>query len=193
MRQTKIAHFLSIATCAALALGGVAMAKPIAPHAPLSKLGKQIMAAQHKTQPDKGPPWQLVQPRARKARAPDWTDAASVGIPAYPESLCIGVVTVTAKGMPADRLPWPRVNLVSKSPANQVQKWYADRLKGWKYDPKLKHFVRPGWTFRRMMFEPDVIVKPATKSSLALYGMAFDLSGAKTLITIAYKAKGAAK
>lgn len=175
MRQAKIASFLSIATCAALALGGVAVAAPIAPHAALSKLGKQIMAAQHKTQPDKCP------------------DAASVGIPAYPDSLCIGIVTVTAKGVPADRLPWPRVNLVSKSPTDQVQKWYADRLKGWKYDPKMKHFVRPGWTFRRMMFEPDVIVKPATKSSLALYGMAFDLSGAKTLITIAYKAKGAAK
>ena len=162
---------------AALALAGLvstsipARAVPIAPHPPFRKLARKIRAAQSGEKVKSCP------------------DAATVGIPAYPGSFCIAYV-----GIGSNRhKDLPLVILVSTDYPKTVRQWYARHLSGWQYDPQLHHFVRPGWSFRHFLDEPEIHIIEANDQHLALYRMAFVLKGIHTFYQIRYVPHGGVK
>jgi hypothetical protein len=162
---------LTAALCAgaALAICTTAYAAPYAPVPPLSKDGKQMLAFTHKS----------------PAKCPD---ASAVDIPAYPGSLCLGMVTMTSG--PASKRWYPRVKIVSTAPLSTVTAWYKSHLgKGWVYDPRIKHFAPPGWSFRTAARTQSVFFQPIDKTHQPMGAAFFKLGDAKTEITITYKPK----
>ena len=164
------AYFACAAAVALTALTGVpVMAAPVAPHPPLSKIGKEMLAAQ---------------PGKKVHQCPA---AAVVAMPVYRGALCVTNVTTSSNGKQA---PIEMLVLVSRDSPARVRGWYGRHLKGWKYDPQIHNFAPPEWSIKKLFSVPQVEIKKATKTNLALYGMAYDLAGMRTLIHIYYLPKG---
>lgn len=162
--STKGCLIAGIALAGLMSTSILALAVPIAPHPPYSKLARQVQAAQ---------------PGKKVKSCPD---AATVGIPAYPGSFCVAYTQIGSNG----HKDLPLVILVSKADPETVRHWYAEHLSGWQYDPQLHHFVRPGWSLRHFLDEPEVHVVKATDQHLALYRVGFVLKGMHTFYQIRY-------
>ncbi|GEM_PF-6970555 len=156
----------AIATALAALNGAPVVAAPVAPHPPLSKLGKQMLAAQHG--------------KARKV----CPDAAYVAMPIYPGSLCVSNTTISSNGR---KDPLEVLVLVSNDAVAKVRGWYRKHLKGWKYNSEFGNYAPPGWSIRTIMSMPQVEIEKADDTSLWMYKIAYDLKGVHTLINIYYK------
>ena len=163
---------LALVAGAAAMLASAALAAPIALMPPLSKDGKQFYAVTHKKQ----------QP---------CPEAAVVGVPAYPGSLCLGVIKVEGDNAPPSKRLYPKVVLVSAAPPAKVSAWYKTHLpKSWSHNSKATHFTPPGWSMARIGHEASLYLEPVDKMH-PVFGAAFFKTGPiKTAITIYYKPQG---
>ena len=154
-----------------------AIAEPIAPLATLTDVGKQVFAAEGKTEADMKkdvPPKELV------------------GIPAYPGSLF-----VMAEG---DENELTMVQLISKDSPEKVVAWYKKQLgKEWQYVPGLatkrlndvEIFVK---TDKKNISEIDSlsykqleVAKVEKPGDTGAIGMVFDVGGIKSWIIMTLK------
>ena len=159
--------YVAYAAAAALVAltGAPVMAAPVAPYPPLSKLGKQLLAAQHGKHKDVCPA------------------ASSVAMPVYPGSFCLSNVTTASNGK---KDPVEELVLVSKDSAAKVRAWYGKHLKGWNYNPKFGNYAPPGWSIEKVMTVPQVQIEKADDTNLALFKISYDLKGMRTLISVYY-------
>lgn len=141
-----------------------AMAAPIAPHPPFSKLAKRMMAVH----PEAGGP-------------PPCPDAAVVPVPAYPGSYCVEFTPSNDARMPA------YVELLSTAPVKTVRLWYAKHLKGWQDKYGAGRFTPVGWSRNKGPFEPVVTVETARNAQILRdHEKEYDFAGVKTHIRISY-------
>jgi len=154
-----------------------AVAGPIAPLATLTDVGKQIFAAEGKTEADMKkdiPPKELV------------------GIPAYPDSRF-----VMAEG---DENELTMVQLISKDSPEKVIAWYKKQLgKEWQYVPGLatkrlndvEIFVKTDKknisAIDSLSYKQLEVAKVEKPGDTGVIGMVFDVSGIKSWIIMTLK------
>lgn len=165
MKVNSIAATLAFAGLISTSI--CAVAAPIAPHPPFSKLAKRMIAAH----PEAGGP-------------PPCPDAAVVQIPAYPGSYCVEFTPSGGKNMPA------YVELLSTASVKTVRQWYAKHLKGWEDKYGAGRFTPVGWSRSKGPFEPDVVVETAKNSQILIdHAKEYDFAGIRTHIRIRYAPK----
>lgn len=165
-QKTIYAPALASLICAiGLTLASVqALAGPIAPHPPFSKLAKRMMAAH----PEAGGP-------------PSCPDATVVPVPAYPGSYCVEFTPSSGARGPA------YVELLSTAPVETVRLWYAKHLKGWQDKYGVGRFTPVGSSMGQGPFGPVVTVETARSAPvLRDHEKEYDFTGIKTHIRIRY-------